>query len=101
MKKWTKEELIKIFEVLIENDCPLHTRPEFRTHFDRDGHLVLNAITRKATGNLAYRSVDFDLATMSDEEFWAKLESSKYQDLLEDNAASAILSMASKLGLSN
>ncbi|MBI2092394.1 MAG: hypothetical protein HYT75_05335 [Deltaproteobacteria bacterium] len=100
-KKWTREELIKIFEILIENECPLHTRPEFRKHYDRDGHLVINQITRKATNNVAYRSVDFDVETISEKEFWDRIEKSKYLDLLEDNAAAAILGMAEKIGLLN
>ncbi|MBI2974461.1 MAG: hypothetical protein HYY43_02590 [Deltaproteobacteria bacterium] len=100
-KKWTREELIKIFEILIENECPLHTRPEFRKHYDRDGHLVINQITRKATNNVAYRSVDFDVETISEKEFWDRIEKSKYLDLLEDNAAAAILGMAEKFGLIN
>jgi hypothetical protein len=100
-KKWTREELIKIFEMLIENECPLHTRPEFRKHYDRDGHLVINQITRKATNNVAYRSVDFDIETVSEKEFWDRIEKSKYLDLLEDNAAATILGMAEKFGLLN
>lgn len=98
-KKWTKEELIKIFEVLIESECMLQTRPEFRKHFDRDGQLVINQLTRGATSNLAYRSVDFDVENINDGEFWDKIEGSKYLDLLEDNAAAAILGMAEKFGI--
>jgi len=98
-RKWTKEELIKIFEVLIENETGLLTRPEFRNHFNRDENLVVNQFTRFATNNVAYRSIDCDLEKLSDDEFWAKLEGSKYIDLLEDNAASAILNMAEKFGL--
>lgn len=98
-KKWTREELIKIFEVLIENECMLQTRPEFRKHFDRDGQLVINQLTRGATSNLAYRSVDFDIENIDDDAFWNKVEDSKYLDLLEDNAAAAILGMAEKFGL--
>ncbi len=101
MKKFSKEELIKIFEVLIENECPLHTRPEFRQHYDRDGQLVINQLTRGATNNVAYRSVDFNIENMNDGEFWGKIEGSKYIDLLEDNAAAAILGMAEKFGLLN
>ncbi|PIR17934.1 MAG: hypothetical protein COV46_02160 [Deltaproteobacteria bacterium CG11_big_fil_rev_8_21_14_0_20_49_13] len=101
MKKFSKEELIKIFEVLIESECPLHTRPEFRKHYDRDGQLVINQLTRKATGNVAYRSVDFDVKSVSDAEFWNKIEGSKHLDLLEDNAAAAILGMAEKFGILN
>lgn len=97
--KWSKEELIKIFEVLIERECPLHTRQEFRKHFDRDGHLVINQLTRFATNNVAYRSVDLDVNAVSDDEFWAKVDSSKFIDLIEDNAAAAILGMAEKLGM--
>lgn len=100
-RKFTKEELIKLFEVLIEHESQLHTRPEFRKHFDRDGQLVINQITRAATGNVAYGTVDFDIDDMSDEEFWARVEGSKYLDLLEDNAASAILSMVQKFNLLN
>jgi len=97
--KWSKEELIKIFEVLIERECQLHTRPEFRKHFDRDGHLVVNQLTRFATNNVVYRSIDFDVDDISDDEFWEKVDGSKYNDLIEDNAAAAILGMAEKLGM--
>lgn len=100
-RKWTREELIKIFEILIENECGLHTHPEFRKHFNRDENLVINQITRGATGNLAYRSVDFGIESMTDEEFWDKVENSKYLDLIEDNAAAAILGMAEKLNILN
>ena len=101
MKKFSKEELIKIFEVLIERESPLHTRPEFRKHYDRDGQLVINQLTRKATNNVAYKSVDFNIENISDEEFWNKIEGSKYMDLLEDKAAAAILGMAEKFGILN
>lgn len=100
-RKFSKEELIKIFEVLIERECPLQTRPEFRKHYDRDGQLVINQLTRKATNNVAYRSVDFDFNNVNDQEFWDKIEKSKYVDLLEDNAAAAIMGMAEKFGLLN
>lgn len=100
-RKFTKEELIKLFEVLIEHESSLHTRPEFRKHFDRDGQLVINQITRAATSNVAYRSVDFDVENIDDSEFWARVEGSKYLDLLEDNAAAAILSMVEKFNLLN
>lgn len=99
MKKLTKEELIRVFEILIENESALHTRPEFRNKFDRDSNLVINQLTRGATNNVAYRSVDFNIDTMTDEEFWDRIENSKYLDLLEDNAAAAILGMAEKFGL--
>lgn len=100
-KTWTKEELIKIFEILIEKECALHTRPEFCKHFDHDGQLVVNQITRQATTNVAYRTVDFDLKNISDEEFWARVEGSKYLDLIEDNAAVSLLGMAQKLNILN
>ncbi len=101
MKRLTKEELIKVFEVLIENECMIHTRPEFRDKYNRDEHLVINQITRGATNNVAYRSVDFDIDNISDEEFWAKIEGSKFLDLVEDNAAASIVGMAEKLGFLN
>jgi hypothetical protein len=99
MKRLTKEELIRIFEILIENESDIISRPEYRNKFNRDENLVINQLTRGATNNVAYRSVDFDINQMSDEEFWDRIENSKYLDLLEDNAASAILGMAEKFGL--
>lgn len=100
-RKWTKEDLIQIFEVLIEHESGITTRPELRNALSRDENLFVNQITRSATNNVAYRSVDFDLSTMSDEEAWNRIESSKYLDLLEDNAAAAIMNMAEKFGLIN
>ena len=99
MRKFTKEELIKIFEYLIETECPVITHPEFRKHFNRDEQLVVNQLTRNATSNVAYKTVDFNIENMTDEEFWNKIEGSKYLDLLEDNAAAAILGMVEKFGL--
>jgi hypothetical protein len=48
---------------------------------------------------VAYRTIDFDVNDISDDEFWAKVDRSKYFDLIEDNAAAAILGMAEKLGM--
>lgn len=100
-RKWTREDLIQVFEVLIEHESGITSRPELRNALSRDENLFVNQITRSATSNVAYRSVDFDTAKMSDEEAWKKIESSKYLDLLEDNAAAAIMSMAEKFGLLN
>ncbi len=98
-RKWTKDELVKMFEVLVEKEQLVLTRPEFRNGFSREENLVINQLIRKATDNIAYKSVDFKVDEMSDEEIWEKIEDSKYLDLLEDNAADSIMSVAGKLGL--
>jgi len=98
-KKWTRNEIIKLFETLIENDSPLISRPEFRGLLDRDENLFANQVTREANGNIAYRSVDFDIDGIEDSEFWDRIESTPYNDLIEENAAVALVKMAEKLGL--
>lgn len=98
---WTREALIKIYEALIEANSTILGHPEFRKHLTRDQKLYANQVTREATGNLAYRSVEFDVERASDEEFWHKVDESKYRGFIEDNAAIAILKMAEKLNLLN
>lgn len=98
-KKWTKEEIIKVFEILIERKCPITSHPKFRTLLNRDENLYANQITREANGNIAYRSVDFDVDGLKDEDFWARIDKTPYHDLIEDNAAVAILKMAEKFQL--
>lgn len=101
-KKWTKEEVIKIFQMLIERGCPITSHPQFRALLNRDENLFANQITREANGNIAYDSVDFELDEITeDEEFWNRIDSTPYNDLIEDNAAIAILKMAEKFNLVN
>ncbi len=96
-KKWTREEVIKLFELLIERGAPIVSHPKFRGLLDRDQNLYTNQVTREANGNIAYRSVDFDVNGIEDETFWNKIDATPYNDLIEDNAAIAILKMAEKL----
>lgn len=99
--KWTKEDVTKIFELLIERGCTLTSSPKFRGLLDRDKNLLANQITREANGNIAYRTVDFDVSKIADEDFWDKIDETPYQDMIEENAAVAILKMAEKLNLIN
>lgn len=99
--KWTRDDLLKIIEVLIEKDCPIYCHPEFRKGFDRERNLFANQVIREGNGNVAYRSVDFDIDALSDEEFWGRLTETKHTDLIEENAAVAILKMADRFNLMN
>ena len=60
-RKWTKRDLMEIFEALIECNSTLTSHPAFRGKLDRNRNLFANQITREANGNIAYRSVDFDV----------------------------------------
>jgi len=100
-KKWTKEEVMRLFELLIESSTPIISHQEFRKHLSRNENLFTNQVIREANGNIAYRSVDCDVLNMSDEDFWAFIDKTRYNDLIEDNAAVAILKMAEKLNLIN
>ncbi len=99
MKRWTREEVVRLFELLIERGAPIVSHPKFRGLLSRDENLYANQITREANGNIAYRTMDFDVNGMDDEEFWERVDENPYQDLIEDNAAVAILKMAEKFGL--
>jgi hypothetical protein len=100
-KKWTQEEKVRLFELLIESGCPITSHPKFRGLLDRDQNLFANQVTREANGNIAYRSVDFELDGLDENEFWKRIDSTPYQDLIEDNAAAAILKMAEKANIIN
>lgn len=99
MNSWNKENLVKLFEMIIENNIGLHSHPSFRKLLDRDRNLFVNQVTREANNNLAYNSVDFDIDNLPDEEFWKMVDSSRYQEILKDNAATDIFKMAKKLRL--
>jgi len=100
-RKWTKEEIVGLFEMLIEAHVPIVSHSEFRKHLSRDQNLFTNQTIREANGNIAYRSVDCDILNLTDEDFWSFIDGSDYNDLIEDNAAVAILKMAEKLNLIN
>lgn len=100
-RKWTKKDVVQIFEALIECNSNLTSHPAFRDKLDRNRNLFANQITREANGNIAYRSVDFETEGIEDEEFWARIDQTPYNDLIEDNAAIAILKMAEKFNLIN
>lgn len=100
-KKWKREDLVKIFEMLVERGCTLTSDPKYRKLLNRDECLFANQVTREANGNIAYRSVDFDVEGLEDEAFWERIDQTPYQDLIEDNAAIAILKMAEKFHLIN
>ncbi|HPW44990.1 MAG TPA: hypothetical protein PKU96_01305 [bacterium] len=97
--KLTKEQITRIFEILIEKNAPILTHQKFRGLLDRDQNLATNQIIRQANGNIAYRTVDFDVIDINDEEFWARIEDTPYNDLIEENAAAALVKMAEKLGV--
>ncbi len=97
--KLTKEQIIRIFEILVEKNAPILTHQKFRGILDRDQNLAANQIVRQANGNIAYRTVDFDVLDIDDEEFWARIEDTPYNDLIEENAAAALVKMAEKLDI--
>jgi hypothetical protein len=98
-KKWTREEITRIFEILIERNSRITSHPRFRELLDRDQNLYANQVTREANGNIAYRSVDYDLEELGDEAFWDLLNATPHQDLIEENAAVALIKMAEKFDL--
>lgn len=95
----SREELVKVFEGLIESEMPLFSHRCFREGLDRDQNLAANQMIREANGNIAYKSVDFDLNGKTDKEIWTRIESAPCLDIIEENAAVAIIKMAEKLKL--
>lgn len=99
-KKWTREEAARVFEILIEKGSTLTANRFFRKALNRDQNLLANQLVRRANGNIAYRSVDFEITDeMSDDSFWEKIEKTPYNDFIEENAAVALIKMAEKLDL--
>jgi len=97
--KWTKKDLVELFEILIEKDPSITSDPLFRKLLSRNESLFANQVTREANGNIAYRSVDFDCLDLDDESFWEKMDETVHRDLIEENAAVALFKMAEKLNL--
>lgn len=95
----SREQLVQVFEKLIEKGRPLFSHRCFREKLDRDQNLAANQMIREANGNIAYKSVDFDLNGKTDQEIWARIESAPCLDIIEENAAVAIIKMAEKLKL--
>ncbi|MBI4237828.1 MAG: hypothetical protein HY696_05345 [Deltaproteobacteria bacterium] len=96
---YTREDFINIIETLIDKDCPLYCHPEFRKGMERDQNLFINQVIREANGNVAFRSVDFDLEGMDDETFWERIDDSRFSDFIEESAATAILKMTERIDL--
>lgn len=99
LSKWTREEIVRVFEILIEQGAHITSHPKFRGLLDRDQNLYANQVTREANGNIAYRSVDFELDGLDEKEFWNRIDSSPHKPLIEDNAAATIYKMAEKFGI--
>ena len=97
--KWTKKDLVKLFEILIERNPSITSDPAFRELLTRNENLFANQVTREANGNIAYSSVDFDCLEKTDDDFWKEMDKTKHRDIIEDNAAIALLKMAEKLNL--
>ena len=93
------EESETMLELLIERGHPIVSHPKFRRLLDRDGNLLANQVIREANGNIAYRSVDIDIDDLSDEDFWNIIDETPYNELIENNAAIAIVKMAEKLDI--
>ena len=100
-RKWTKQDLIEFLEVLIEHKVPAYNNPHFRKLLSRDQNLFMNQNIRESTGNVAYKTVACDVEEMSDEDFWQMVDDTEYNELIEDNAALAILKMAERFNLIN
>lgn len=99
--KWTQHDFVGFIEVLVEHDVPVYNDPMFRKLLNRDQNLYINQNVREATTNVAYRSVDFDIDDVDDNEFWSRVDKTGYNELIEDNAAQAILKMAERFNLIN
>jgi len=95
---WTREEFVTFLEGLVREDIPAYNNPHFRGLLNRDQNLFMNQVVREATGRVAYSTVDRDVLSMSDEDFWRMIDSTEYSELIEENAAIAIMKMAAKLG---
>ncbi len=96
--KWVRDEIVRVFEVVLEKGSDLFSSPNFRKYLNRDQSLIANQLIREGNGNIAYRSVNFKIdETVSDEQFWDRIEKTPYQDLIEENAAAAMVKMAEKL----
>ncbi|MBU4484836.1 hypothetical protein KKA47_05400 [bacterium] len=98
-KRWTREETLKVIEYLLEKDYEFN-HPILKK-VPHDLRLALNQYIRYGTNNLAYRAVDFDIESLSDEEFWRRIDEVKYSGTIENNAAATIIKMAEKFKLSN
>ncbi len=98
-KKWTREEVIRLFEILVERESPLVSHPKFRALLNRDENLLTNQVIREANGNIAYRSVEFDVVDCEDAAFWDRIDDTPYSDMIQNNAAAALVKMAEKFGI--
>ncbi|MFA4873805.1 MAG: hypothetical protein WC956_00750 [bacterium] len=98
-KKCKEGDVVKLFETLIENEAPIVSHYKYRALLTRDEKLEVNQIIRKVNCKIAYGSVDFDVAGVSDEAFWARIDSSQYCHQIENNAAIAMVKMAEKFGI--
>lgn len=99
VKKWSESELTRLFEILFEWRSEITSHRDFRNLLDRDQNLFANQLTREANNNIAYRSVDFDIIGMPDDEIWRRIDESPYRPLINDNAARAMLQMVEKFGI--
>lgn len=99
-KKWRRKEVVEVFELMMLQGNDLFSSPHFRKHLNRDENLLANQFTREANGNIAYRTVDFEVTEdLSDDVFWGRIEATPFNDLIEENAAVGMLKMAEKLKL--
>lgn len=99
--QWTRDDMLKIVEVMMEKELPIYCHSRVRRGLDHNQNLFYNQVIREATGNVAYRSVDFDVDNLSDEQFWARMDQTTHTDLIVENAATAILKMAERFQLIN
>lgn len=100
-EQYTRQDFVKALEVLIQDEAMVFTHPRFRAGLTRDQNLYLNQMVREANGNVAYRSVDFELENLADDSFWTLIDTTDHSDFIEENAAAAILKMADRLNILN
>lgn len=101
MAKWTEKDFLEFIEVLVDHNIPLYNNKLLRKLLTRDQNLFLNQNVREGTNNVAYRTVDFDIEDLDDKAFWDKIDETRFNDVIEDNAAEAILKMAQRFNLIN
>jgi len=98
-EKLPLDKFVGVMERLIERGAQIVSHHRFRGLLDRDGNLAVNQAIRQANDNIAYRTVDFDLDDMNDDEIWAAIDGSRHSDLIKRNAVGNMLKMAKKLGI--
>ena len=101
VRKLGADRLVGVVERLLTRDAQIVSHYKFREVLDRDENLAFNQAIRQARENIAYKDVNFDPATMSDDEVWARIDMAdrEHGGIILNNAAVNLFKMAEKLGI--